>query len=65
MESMKPQITIVKVDELSTREEYTWSYPVTEIDYILEQIENGDRLNNDVFCLYNGRLYETYETPEM
>ncbi len=43
-------------------EETHWSYPLDEIDYILEQIDGGDRGNGETFILYNGRLYETYET---
>lgn len=42
--------------------ENTWSYPVTELDYILNQIEEGDRENGEVFYFYDGRLYESYET---
>lgn len=60
---MKPRITIIKTDELPTRESLTWSYPIEELDYILEKVENGDYFNNETFYLYNGRLYESYETP--
>lgn len=61
---MKPQITIVKVDELSTREELTWSYPLDELDYILERVENGDYEENELtFYLYKGRIYESFVTP--
>lgn len=41
---------------------YFWSYPLEEIPYILEQIENGDRENGCEFFLYDGRLYEAEET---
>lgn len=62
---MKPRITIIKTDELPTREELTWSYPFEELDYIFEQIADGTRENNETFYLYDGRLYESYETDEM
>lgn len=42
--------------------ENTWSYPITELDYILNQIKEGDRENGEVFYFYDGRLYESYET---
>ena len=59
------QITIIKADTLPTREEKTWNYPLEELDYVFEQIEDGDRKNCDTFYLYNGRLYETEETTEV
>ena len=62
---MQPQITIIKTDELPTREDVTWSYPFEELDYILEQIKDGTRENNETFYLYKGRLYESYETEEI
>jgi len=57
---IKKGITI----ELATEKpsENTWSYPVEEITYIFEQIEDGTRVNGETFYLYNGRLYESYET---
>jgi hypothetical protein len=42
--------------------ENAWSYPITELDYILNQIKEGDRENGEVFYFYDGRLYESYET---
>ena len=42
--------------------ENTWSYPIEEISYIFEQIKDGTRESGEVFYLYNGRLYESYET---
>ena len=33
-----------------------WSYPVSELDYLLEKEEDGA-----IFLLYDGRLYETEE----
>jgi hypothetical protein len=41
--------------------ENQWSYPLSEIPYIMEQIKDGDRENGYEFLLYNGRLYETEE----
>ena len=35
-----------------------WDYPLVELDYLLEQIEDGDRENNSTMLLYCGRLYE-------
>lgn len=40
----------------------TWSYPLDELEYIFEQIKDGDRENGETFYLYDGRLYENYET---
>ena len=40
----------------------TWSYPLDELEYIFEQIKDGDRENGETFYYYNGRLYESYET---
>lgn len=31
----------------------TWSYPISELDYLLETAEEGA-----TYLLYNGRLYE-------
>jgi len=58
----KPFIKITPATEKPN--EKTWSYPVTEIDYILNQIKDGDRENGELFYLYNGRLYESSETEE-
>lgn len=61
---MKPQITIIKTDKLPTREELTWSYPLDELDYILERVEDGDYEENELtFYLYKGELFECFETP--
>ena len=60
----RPQIKIVAVDKLPTREDKTWCYPFEELDYILDQIKDGDRDNEETFYLYNGYLYESYETDE-
>lgn len=35
-----------------------WDYPLAELDYLLEQIESGDRENNSTMLLYCDRLYE-------
>ena len=45
--------------------ESNWSYPLSEIPYLMEQIDYGDRENGYEFLLYNGRLYETEETEIM
>ena len=37
----------------------TWSYPLEELPYLLEQVEYEDRENGYEFYLYNGRLYES------
>lgn len=54
-------ITIKKITEQPNEERF-WSYPLEELPYIMEQIQNGDRENGCEFYLYNGRLYETEET---
>lgn len=55
-------ITITIKHATEKPSENTWSYPVTELDYILNQIEEGDRENGETFYFYDGRLYESYET---
>ena len=60
---MKPTITIECVDKEPS--ERTWSYPIEELDYIFEQIADGTRDNGETFYLYDGRLYESYETDEV
>ena len=54
------RITIEFVTEKPSNN--TWSYPIDEFEYILEQINDGDRENGETFYYYNGRLYESYET---
>lgn len=39
-----------------------WSYPLSEIPYIIEQIKDNDRENGYKFYLYHGRIYESIET---
>lgn len=39
-----------------TEDENHWSYPLSELDYLLEKEEDGA-----TFLLYDGRLYETEE----
>ena len=56
------RLNIVKVDKLPSyieenNNEY-WDYPISELDYLLEQIKDGDRENNYKLLLYNNRLYE-------
>ena len=55
------RIIIEKVDELpeyikNNSEDY-WDYPLEELDHILEMVDDGS-FYNEVFLLYNNRLYE-------
>lgn len=54
------EIKIIVVSEKPSDKH--WSYPLEEIDYIFEQIEDGFRENGCEFYLFEGRLYETEET---
>lgn len=56
----KITIKITPINEQPS--ENTWSYPLEEIPYLIEQIEYEDRENGYEFLLYNDRLYETEET---
>lgn len=57
--------TMIKIINTTEKpSENTWSYPLEEISYIFEQIEDGTRENRETFYLYEGRLYESYETEE-
>lgn len=38
-----------------------WDYPVSELDYLLDQVADGDRESGSVLELYDGRLYEAAE----
>lgn len=60
MNSNKSYIVVKAVDKEPNM--WFWSYPVEEIAYILEQINDGDRENGCEFYLFNGRLYEAEET---
>lgn len=56
------KLNIVKVDELPNyikedSEQY-WDYPFEELDYLFEQIEDGERENNSIMLLFENRLYE-------
>ena len=53
---------VIKVVAKQPDEQKFWSYPVEEISYIFEQIEEGCRENGYKFYLFNNRLYETEET---
>lgn len=35
-----------------------WDYPLEEIDYLMEQIRDGDRENGCTMLLFEERLYE-------
>ena len=37
---------------------FGWDYPLEEIDYLLDQIEDGDREDNYTMLLHDSRLYE-------
>lgn len=57
--------TMIKIINATEKpSEKTWNYPLEEISYIFEQIEDGTRENGETFYLYEGRLYEGYETEE-
>lgn len=55
---------IIKKTERKPKETH-WSYPFSEIPYLLEQIEDGDREDGEEFLLYGERLYEQKETTTM
>ena len=59
----EPQIIIKEATEIPSKE--TWSYPLEEMSYIFDQIMDGTRENGETFLLYNGRLYESYETETL
>lgn len=54
----------IKIREVKRQpnENRFWSYPLEEIPYIMERIKDGDFENGMEFYLYDGRLYETFET---
>ena len=57
--------TMIKIINTTEKpSEKTWSYPLEEISYIFEQIEDGTRESGETFYLYEDRLYESYETEE-
>ena len=62
-EQMTPMIIIKEATEVPSTD--TWSYPLDEIPYIMDQILDGTRDNNETFILYKGRLYESYETETL
>lgn len=49
-------IKIKQATEKPIEDENHWSYPVSELDYLLEEKEDGT-----TFLLYDGRLYESDE----
>ena len=51
-------IVIEAVEERPDEQKF-WSYPLSEIPYIIDQIKDNDRENGYKFHLYNGRLYES------
>lgn len=59
----EPYITI-KCKEIKPNEKI-WNYPLEEIPYLMNQIEDGDRENGYEFILFDGRLYESEETEIM
>lgn len=63
---METQIIIKKVDKLpdyirENPDKY-WNYPIEELDYLIEQIEDEIRDNNSTMLLFENRLYETSES---
>ena len=49
-------IKIKQAIEKSVEDDNHWSYPVSELDYLLEEKEDGA-----TFLLYDSRLYESDE----
>lgn len=52
-------IKIKQAIEKPIEDENHWSYPVSELDYLMEEKEDGA-----TFLLYDGRLYEGDEETE-
>ena len=52
-------IKIKLATEKPVEDDNHWSYPFNELDYLMEEKEDGA-----VFLLYDGRLYETDENTE-
>lgn len=55
---MNPVIKIVAIDKLPSKDKLGWNYPMDELDYLIDQIKDGDRRNNSTMLLYDKRLYE-------
>ena len=53
-------IKIKLATEKPVEDDNHWSYPFSELDYLMEEKEDGA-----VFLLYDGRLYETDEDTEV
>ena len=53
IERKKPMIKIKQAIEKPVEDDNHWSYPVSELDYLLEEKEDGV-----TFLLYDSRLYE-------
>lgn len=47
-------------DYLKIKPENAWDFPLSEMEFLIEQIENGDRIGNR-FAVINNRLYELDE----
>ena len=60
IQTENPTLIIENCNDLQLSYPYTldWDYPLVELDYLLEQIEDGDRENNSTMLLYCSRLYE-------
>lgn len=52
-------IKIKPATEQPIEDDNHWSYPISELDYLMEEKEDGT-----VFLLYDGRLYEGDEDTE-
>ena len=53
-------IKIKQATEQPIEDDNHWSYPFSELDYLMEEKEDGA-----TFLLYDGRLYETDEDVEV
>ena len=52
-------IKIKQTTEKPIEDDNHWSYPFSELDYLMEEKEDGA-----VFLMYDGRLYESDENTE-
>lgn len=53
-------ITIKQAKEQPIEDDNHWSYPFSELDYLLEKEES-----DVTYLLYNGRLYETDDESDI
>lgn len=50
-------ITIILAMVEPIEDEHTWSYPVSELEYLVEKAAEDNQKRK--YLLWNGRLYET------